>query len=131
MFSVALLSSRCKHVSLFFFFLMIRRPPRSTLFPYTTLFRSNARQPRGHRRPARRTSVGPAERVRSEEHTSELQSRQYLVCRLLLEKKEEPSIPQPLLLKVRGCHRQARRRQHAVDVGRGIRVFHLSDPATT
>src|SRR3712207_7361783 len=69
-----------------FFFLMIRRPPRSTLFPYTTLFRSRARLgacPR--RRPcpgARRCSI------RSEEHTSELQSRQYLVCRLLLEKKK-------------------------------------------
>src|SRR3712207_8927008 len=85
---------------------MIRRPPRSTLFPYTTLFRSPeaevqavpAHQPepggqpvhlevtvhRGLPAPARR----PARLVRSEEHTSELQSRQYLVCRLLLEKKK-------------------------------------------
>src|SRR3712207_9021926 len=78
---------------------MIRRPPRSTLFPYTTLFRSRQRQPvlvehlhepgssaaRGHVREA--VGVGRGERgPRSEEHTSELQSRQYLVCRLLLEK---------------------------------------------
>src|SRR3712207_3454348 len=82
---------------------MIRRPPRSTLFPYTTLFRSprlarrrpHADLPALHRRRAalprrdRRAAVraGPA---RSEEHTSELQSRQYLVCRLLLEKKNHP-----------------------------------------
>src|SRR5216683_4630991 len=69
---------------LFFFFLMIRRPPRSTLFPYTTLFRS---------RPAAcrcsvRCRTGPG-RPRSEEHTSELQSRSDLVCRLLLEKKKK------------------------------------------
>src|SRR3712207_7986309 len=85
---------------------MIRRPPRSTLFPYTTLFRS-ARTPGcacpaapadtceaartrwsrtgGGRRPSARS---PPRRSRSEEHTSELQSRQYLVCRLLLEKKK-------------------------------------------
>src|SRR3712207_9534224 len=90
------------------FFLMIRRPPRSTLFPYTTLFRSllfvhparhglpggAPRQP-GQRIPAqdRWLSIVPVyqgrmERGRSEEHTSELQSRQYLVCRLLLEKKK-------------------------------------------
>src|SRR3712207_7194356 len=95
-----------------FFFLMIRRPPRSTLFPYTTLFRSRAgrrhraglagaggrrsgrRQEhladaalggRGSGRHARAVRLG---RRRSEEHTSELQSRQYLVCRLLLEKKK-------------------------------------------
>src|SRR6266496_6161379 len=69
----------------FVFFLMIRRPPRSTLFPYTTLFRSS-RWPA--RRPANR-QFRPSERAsrRSEEHTSELQSRRDLVCRLLLEKK--------------------------------------------
>src|SRR3712207_7182855 len=96
---------------------MIRRPPRSTLFPYTTLFRSARRhrlsergvqhreagldeQPahhaHGHARaraagravPARGAALGPG-MVRSEEHTSELQSRQYLVCRLLLEKKKK------------------------------------------
>src|ERR1039457_7507025 len=68
-----------------FFFLMIRRPPRSTLFPYTTLFRSSLRfrnrQP--HLRPLQQSL-----RPRSEEHTSELQSPCNLVCRLLLEKKE-------------------------------------------
>src|SRR5690348_18365075 len=74
---------------LFFFFLMIRRPPRSTLFPYTTLFRSHPKaigvadaassyDRRLHRR-----------EVRSEEHTSELQSPVHLVCRLLLEKKKK------------------------------------------
>src|SRR3712207_6871710 len=89
---------------------MIRRPPRSTLFPYTTLFRSRCRAHRGEeavRRPrqararalpglgAGEREVHPARgdcaqlRLRSEEHTSELQSRQYLVCRLLLEKKKK------------------------------------------
>src|SRR5215203_7212548 len=69
----------------FFFFLMIRRPPRSTLFPYTTLFRSwrCCRDRRSCRR------WPPTSPPRSEEHTSELQSRQYLVCRLLLEKKKK------------------------------------------
>src|SRR3712207_9558843 len=93
-----------------FFFLMIRRPPRSTLFPYTTLFRSCPRvlaRPRGRRPPAGLGGRGGgqldtdyadgaggllqpdwAPHARSEEHTSELQSRQYLVCRLLLEKKK-------------------------------------------
>src|SRR3989442_6518073 len=71
---------------------MIRRPPRSTLFPYTTLFRSPS-QPRMKRgrikfRPCTKPiSAGP--RIRSEEHTSELQSRPHLVCRLLLEKKNK------------------------------------------
>src|SRR6202171_6598768 len=71
----------------FFFFLMIRRPPRSTLFPYTTLFRSDARSVTcwtSCRAPCRCAAVEP----RSEEHTSELQSPSYLVCRLLLEKKK-------------------------------------------
>src|SRR3712207_7239757 len=97
-----------------FFFLMIRRPPRSTLFPYTTLFRSpQARErfdsmPPSHRREyvewiesalraeTRELRVAKAVEMilearpeRSEEHTSELQSRQYLVCRLLLEKKKK------------------------------------------
>src|SRR3712207_8649755 len=86
---------------------MIRRPPRSTLFPYTTLFRSNDRDLRSlrHRRwNARRgrqrlgggwmpgTGRALCRQPRSEEHTSELQSRQYLVCRLLLEKKKNSSI---------------------------------------
>src|SRR5699024_11311279 len=66
---------------------MLPPPPRSTLFPYTTLFRSAP--PVRHRRPARRATQhrSPATAVRSEEHTSELQSRFELVCRLLLEKK--------------------------------------------
>src|SRR3712207_8180213 len=82
---------------------MIRRPPRSTLFPYTTLFRSGSPTPTcwPKRRPAARPSSSSARRSRaprrlsddprprSEEHTSELQSRQYLVCRLLLEKKNK------------------------------------------
>src|ERR1039458_10446498 len=77
-------------LSIVCFFLMIRRPPRSTLFPYTTLFRSDRRRLRrtsrhGGRRLRRR-------RPRSEEHTSELQSLRHLVCRLLLEKtKKAPS----------------------------------------
>src|SRR3712207_8571599 len=97
---------------------MIRRPPRSTLFPYTTLFRSSSRAAPGHsggemgrarnsspsrRETSARTEASPktigthtsrmrgspSTRTRSEEHTSELQSRQYLVCRLLLEKKKK------------------------------------------
>src|SRR2546430_13736416 len=89
----------------FFFFLMIRRPPRSTLFPYTTLFRSPRRgrwlradrsRP-GHQACRRCTSrsASAALNIRSEEHTSELQSQSNLVCRLLLEKKKnhQTSIP--------------------------------------
>src|SRR3712207_7720381 len=68
---------------------MIRRPPRSTLFPYTTLFRS-AHPMRLHGFLRDQSIVAGHDRlVRSEEHTSELQSRQYLVCRLLLEKKKK------------------------------------------
>src|SRR2546425_7591683 len=94
-----------------FFFLMIRRPPRSTLFPYTTLFRSHDRprearphrsaqlrslpaqsdrRARGEPLPRRADGDNPT-RGRSEEHTSELQSLAYLVCRLLLEKKKQKS----------------------------------------
>src|SRR3712207_7227073 len=97
---------------------MIRRPPRSTLFPYTTLFRSRrAALGRSRRRSAARATGGarradgprrrprdhaggqvvvarhPRHAGRSEEHTSELQSRQYLVCRLLLEKKKKTGTP--------------------------------------
>src|SRR2546425_7239780 len=95
----------------FFFFLMIRRPPRSTLFPYTTLFRSIAleRQPRRQHLGADRhvegvvdvpAGLGQAQQallrlIRSEEHTSELQSLAYLVCRLLLEKKNAVERTQP------------------------------------
>src|SRR5260221_9883561 len=76
---------------IFFFFLMIRRPPRSTLFPYTTLFRSHIGS-----EAAQATAAAPLEwrhrRQRSEEHTSELQSHSDLVCRLLLEKKKQSGI---------------------------------------
>src|SRR2546425_5427299 len=92
------------------FFLMIRRPPRSTLFPYTTLFRS-ARRTRGSRLtkyPGRSSSPfkkpstsGGASGERSEEHTSELQSLAYLVCRLLLEKKKMRTIVKKELLELR------------------------------
>src|SRR4030066_571768 len=77
----------CLHTSLFFF-LMIRRPPRSTLFPYTTLFRSDAGPALGNDSNAVR-SVANRRNRRSEEHTSELQSHLNLVCRLLLEKKNK------------------------------------------
>src|SRR5947209_12391229 len=80
-----------------FFFLMIRRPPRSTLFPYTTLFRSGVGEDadadlrRLHRDACDCHRHGDRT-ARSEEHTSELQSRQYLVCRLLLEKKKKEAV---------------------------------------
>src|SRR3712207_7973761 len=101
---------------------MIRRPPRSTLFPYTTLFRSEAATGRNRTgdaaenagadntlRAAERRVLGDAREqidraaARSEEHTSELQSRQYLVCRLLLEKKqdEEAALEEPGIKPVR------------------------------
>src|SRR2546423_7093970 len=76
---------------------MIRRPPRSTLFPYTTLFRSVSgpryRRRYHHGRDSLRFRGEPRKRRRSEEHTSELQSLAYLVCRLLLEKKKEEYKP--------------------------------------
>src|SRR6266487_6457721 len=72
-------------VVLLFFFLMIRRPPRSTLFPYTTLFRSHF----GRALEALGPGNAPSPPLRSEEHTSELQSPVHLVCRLLLEKKKK------------------------------------------
>src|SRR5258708_39486600 len=97
------LTSFCFYVSVivlvfFFFFLMIRRPPRSTLFPYTTLFRSRASDVAwvaavikngGVAAVPTDTVYGLACDPRSEEHTSELQSPDHLVCRLLLEKKKE------------------------------------------
>src|SRR5258707_11628717 len=101
-------------ISFFFFFLMIRRPPRSTLFPYTTLFRSGL--PHYYEE---NVIGGPGafllqvenfdtfaeaitRKLRSEEHTSELQSRQYLVCRLLLEKKKKKK---PTHLSVHNVYR--------------------------
>src|SRR5438552_18982557 len=88
--------------SIFFFFLMIRPPPRSTLFPYTTLFRSQTMRPAEFSRNAQRAGKINCDPTtcsfmvarcsilaRSEEHTSELQSPDHLVCRLLLEKKKK------------------------------------------
>src|SRR3990170_3040166 len=99
----------------FFFFLMIRRPPRSTLFPYTTLFRSSRRSgSTGGRKGWPSTS--PARR-RSEEHTSELQSPDHLVCRLLLEKKKREDSG--------GLFRPAHR------PGQCPGVFFFNDTATT
>src|SRR5438105_14728721 len=72
----------------FFFFLILRRPPRSTLFPYTTLFRSSKASSRS-RSASGCTWAMRSSATRSEEHTSELQSRVDLVCRLLLEKKKK------------------------------------------
>src|SRR5260221_6183202 len=84
---------------IFFFFLMIRRPPRSTLFPYTTLFRSLIRvhgaSPGSSRRARARKGRRRRRSGRSEEHTSELQSHSDLVCRLLLEKKNTPLAKPP------------------------------------
>src|SRR5436190_23166838 len=72
----------------YFFFLVVRRPPRSTLFPYTTLFRSSSPAPTAASAARTCRSSRDARQVRSEEHTSELQSHSDLVCRLLLEKKK-------------------------------------------
>src|SRR5436189_2211020 len=88
---VRLLSTSCYPLFIAFFFLMIRRTPRSTLFPYTTLFRSI--RWRGSRKRSKTFPSDPHAEIaegagRSEEHTSELQSPMYLVCRLLLEKKK-------------------------------------------
>src|SRR5205809_5769550 len=97
---------------------MLRRPPRSTLFPYTTLFRSSAgRRPPsggGGGRPSHRESWAGS---RSEEHTSELQSRLHLVCRLLLEKKKQKSTNthtvehNPAIVAMKRTHRAAQSNQ--------------------
>src|SRR2546430_12241510 len=81
---------------------MIRRPPRSTLFPYTTLFRSvfHAQELDGVRRFARTHGEVVADGQRSEEHTSELQSQSNLVCRLLLEKKKKKTDNQLVLIEL-------------------------------
>src|SRR6266496_6083864 len=76
------------HAQFSFSFLMIRRPPRSTLFPYTTLFRSSRARRSASVDLKNSRETNPARLVRSEEHTSELQSRRDLVCRHLLEKKK-------------------------------------------
>src|SRR6266849_5107543 len=116
---------------------MIRRPPRSTLFPYTTLFRS-----RGLQRP-RPPPPGPAKRAcpspRSEEHTSELQSRVDLVCRLLLEKKKRQLRQPPYLRKKESCDVDCFNRYiccapicRAVDLDLGCQdSFFFNDAATT
>src|SRR3712207_7718875 len=94
---------------------MIRRPPRSTLFPYTTLFRSDLAEDAGQLGDHRDGAAGEPQRhepehadeghrVRSEEHTSELQSRQYLVCRLLLEKKKHVRDEPPRLHRLLSSH---------------------------
>src|SRR6478752_6855093 len=141
MFYLSLLSTYRTHsfFFLFFFFLMIRRPPRSTLFPYTTLFRSSVRRPAQTRRPSsrhRQRQIG-----RSEEHTSELQSRLHIVCRLLLEKKKsnkhcalpQSNSPSHRPLTVRPGRRsvmliqRARRRL----LPARSRIFVFKSPATT
>src|SRR5439155_24925671 len=115
----SIVRTECHQLNLIFFFSILRGPPRSTLFPYTTLFRSSEHVPR--RQPRERLAHGgsreisgcePAERLlrlvaqeqphqaRSEEHTSELQSRGHLVCRLLLEKKKTPYYVKALTLGV-------------------------------
>src|SRR3990167_10963462 len=78
-----------RRIFLGFFFLMIRRPPRSTLFPYTTLFRSSGSRTDRPTHPKAKRRSGRPTFHRSEEHTSELQSQSNLVCRLLLEKKKK------------------------------------------
>src|SRR2546425_8225148 len=97
---------------------MIRRPPRSTLFPYTTLFRSRRLSiaPGSRARSSARGSAcrSPSSTTRSEEHTSELQSLAYLVCRLLLEKKKKPQ----------------KRRTDAPDVRQRIRPHRLRTQQT-
>src|SRR2546421_6968723 len=107
--------------SIFFFFLMIRRPPRSTLFPYTTLFRSRfaplieaARIPLGF-------ALWGVARVfeRSEEHTSELQSRSDLVCRLLLEKKKKKTMSK--VLDQLDIHKDLADVRHVAQHARGAR----------
>src|SRR3982750_186857 len=122
----------------FFFFLMIRRPPRSTLFPYTTLFRSpDVRELHHADRDLLGGVVGGG---RSEEHTSELQSRSDLVCRLLLEKKERKNTPSQITSRSPPSQEPARRRgadptPPAQDTPRARRaprlLFFFNDTATT
>src|SRR5436305_6702268 len=94
---------------------MIRRPPTSTLFPYTTLFRSKPTYSRAHDRSSNFDSYTPSKRSnilfsRSEEHTSELQSRPHLVCRLLLEKKKRFFKIQGACNKIASLSHDARQR---------------------
>src|SRR2546422_4892240 len=104
------------YLLLHFFFLMIRRPPRSTLFPYTTLFRSPCDRTTTGTRPSpfgrssspemvtRCPVLTPSQKsLRSEEHTSELQSRLHLVCRLLLEKKKKKKLNRAIRRRSNVC----------------------------
>src|SRR2546421_8422827 len=101
----------CYHSFLLFFFLMIRRPPRSTLFPYTTLFRSwfkRADEIKQTLMPLEREDLNrqfaalrSSRSKRSEEHTSELQSRSDLVCRLLLEKKKKKNTESQIVIMIK------------------------------
>src|SRR5258708_21754992 len=109
--SSSLSPARCHSLyrAVMFFFLMIRRPPRSTLFPYTTLFRSAAAKRSSVPQPGsnnekyqpRNTFRCSSRAARSEEHTSELQSPDHLVCRLLLEKKKIPPVDSLGLIRPR------------------------------
>src|SRR5215204_2550127 len=114
-------AAECEHVRVVvFFFLMIRRPPRSTLFPYTTLFRS----PSPPRRPATASRVSPrwaTATTRSEEHTSELQSHSDLVCRLLLEKKKKINIIKIKIKKKKKKHNTKKKKiqNNQIDIQKG------------
>src|SRR5579859_3311123 len=108
------------HSLAFFFFLMIRPPPRSTLFPYTTLFRSPVWMQTPPTLVTRSTTATRNQRGRSEEHTSELQSQSNLVCRLLLEKKKrmhqerlEQAVEQRNAARVQTLRRTQRRMARA------------------
>src|SRR2546429_1229415 len=101
---------------------MIRRPPRSTLFPYTTLFRSHFRPGQLDRRLHRPFARRLRHRERSEEHTSELQSRLHLVCRLLLEKKKKKDQERPgATLYCRWFYRRASEARRYI-----VSIFHGS-----
>src|SRR3990170_2121449 len=102
------------------FFLMIRRPPRSTLFPYTTLFRSPAAPRAGARLRPRGGRLRRRAGARSEEHTSELQSPDHLVCRLLLDKKQSSRSPSS------GVRTWGNQRSSTGSRGNGVRSFFLN-----
>src|SRR6266496_1226552 len=124
-----------------FFFLMIRRPPRSTLFPYTTLFRSYFCAVSSVK--SMSCAIDAGFEVRSEEHTSELQSRRDLVCRLLLEKKERPGAGREPGADEQTAHcapggAPPRVREYQVRIGatphqaqQRLDVFFFNDTATT
>src|SRR5256885_11238269 len=102
---------------------MIRRPPRSTLFPYTTLFRSNLRSPAKRRadglgRPSLQRSGKSEDADRSEEHTSELQSPCNLVCRLLLEKKKTNQLALPMVHNLIHATKTKSKLDHRVQLAR-------------